>query len=176
MLPTRPERMVAWIGFAAIAALLTLTVLAWRDYTEPTSASGTALASQRTQPPVAASPAAAPPVAATPPPVAATPAGSTQPPPPAPPKSRPASEADTIALHAARGDCWLEVRRGDEVLFAGILAEGQRRSFSGRRLELTLGAPNNVDAKLNGKSVTNFPDGTSTAVLAEGRLEFAPIS
>lgn len=163
---TRVERLLAWSGVVLLACLFVLTVVAWRDYSDVTPAPEAPFASPEQTPPPA------------PRAVAVAPARATQPSPlsTSSKNSRRASAADTIALHAARGDCWLEVRRGDEVLFAGLLAQGQRRDFSGRRLELTLGAPNNVDATLNGKGVPNFPEGSSTAVLAGGRLQFTPIT
>jgi len=61
------------------------------------------------------------------------------------------------------------------VLFSAVLSRGQTRSFTGRRLELTLGAPHNLEATLNGRPVPRMPDRTSTGLLVGGRLEFTPL-
>ena len=76
----------------------------------------------------------------------------------APPAARPTTA--TLVLVAARGDCWMSVRagsaRGDE-LYTGTLEQGQRIRFVRKRIWITLGAPDMLDVKLNGKGVRNFP-------------------
>lgn len=76
-----------------------------------------------------------------------------------------------LRLTAARGDCWVEVRAGSESgrpVFAGILAQGESRRFSNRSLWIVLGAPDAIDATLNGRPVENLPQGAA-AVLATPR-------
>ena len=46
--------------------------------------------------------------------------------------------------------------RGDE-LYTGTLEQGQRIRFVRKRIWITLGAPDMLDVKLNGKAVKNFP-------------------
>jgi transcriptional regulator with XRE-family HTH domain len=74
-------------------------------------------------------------------------------PPPAPPARRP--RPIRLELAASRGDCWLLVRRASRSgpeLFQGVLRVGERRRFTGP-LWIRLGAPWNVDARLNGRRV-----------------------
>jgi cytoskeleton protein RodZ len=59
-----------------------------------------------------------------------------------------------ISFVAARGPCWLSVRLGSETgrtIYERILESGQRARFVGKRLWIRLGAPWNIDAKLNGR-------------------------
>ncbi|HZR90815.1 MAG TPA: RodZ domain-containing protein [Gaiellaceae bacterium] len=62
-----------------------------------------------------------------------------------------------VVLSAARGDCWLLVRRGSAsgpVLYEGIVALGQSRRFAVLRpLWIRVGAPWNLDVRLAGRSV-----------------------
>ncbi|HSK14878.1 MAG TPA: RodZ domain-containing protein [Gaiellaceae bacterium] len=73
-----------------------------------------------------------------------------------------------LVLTAARGSCWLQVRAGGvggRLLYEGTLEEGQTQRFvKDRRLWLELGAPGNLNVKLNGRAVENFP--TRSAVVA----------
>jgi hypothetical protein len=76
-----------------------------------------------------------------------------KPPPPAP---RPAPPA-RLFLTAARGDCWLLVRRGSEagpVVWQGMLRRGQTRSFVVRPLWIRVGAPSNLAARMGARRVT----------------------
>jgi cytoskeleton protein RodZ len=73
-------------------------------------------------------------------------------PPPAPTKPAVAR----IAFVAARGPCWLGVRVGSatgKALYEQTLQPGQSARFAGRQLWVRIGAPWNVDATLNGKTV-----------------------
>ncbi|MER3408833.1 MAG: hypothetical protein C4306_01730 [Thermoleophilia bacterium] len=73
---------------------------------------------------------------------------------PPPPRPRP-SPPPRLELVAVGGDSWILVRRGSRQgaeLFQGILARGQRRRFLGR-LWIRMGAPWNVEARLDGKPV-----------------------
>ncbi len=72
-------------------------------------------------------------------------------------KAKPRARGVRLVLAAARGDCWLEVkRRGPtgELVYSGTLEQGQRQRFAGRRLWIRVGRPSALDATLNGKRVT----------------------
>ncbi len=72
-----------------------------------------------------------------------------------------------LVLTAVRGGCWMQVRAGGvggRLLWEGTLEEGQTQRFvKHRRLWLELGAPGNLNAKLNGRRVQRFP--TEAAVV-----------
>jgi Domain of unknown function (DUF4115) len=81
------------------------------------------------------------------------------------PVSSPAQRAKlaTLVLTATRGDCWVSVRAGSSKgadLYEGKLARGQEMRFAKTRLWLRLGAAGNLQATLNGRAVTAFPQGT----------------
>ncbi len=85
---------------------------------------------------------------------------------------KPAARAKTarLVLTAARGDCWVAVRSGGpegELLFSGTIAYGDTARFVGRRLLLEFGdAPaQNLNVKLNGKRVRNFPVGEPVVIV-----------
>jgi hypothetical protein len=69
-----------------------------------------------------------------------------------------------VALVAARGPCWLEVRSGEKVLYANELAQGRRALFTGKRLWIRIGAPWNLQATVNGKSIA-LPADTGNIVV-----------
>lgn len=167
MLSTRSERIafaLTLVVIVALGSLMAYGVLQYRK--EPKSGApaasavdrlvqrhrmsqGTAPASPRPMPPRRPAP-VTPPA----PDVTATPASVRK------PVVRPARV--TLRLAAARGDCWVEVRRnsGDgDVLFAAILPKGDFRTFRGKRLWIRLGAPEAVDATLGGKPA-EIPGGT----------------
>ncbi len=83
--------------------------------------------------------------------------------PAAPERAAPvARPVPAVRVLAARGDSWAEVRKGSEtggVLYAGILVEGDSRTFRNRRLWIRFGAPENVDASIGGKPAP-LPSGT----------------
>jgi cytoskeleton protein RodZ len=107
--------------------------------------------------------------------VAATSRTSTTTPPPAqtPPASRPAkvlaarhtrpaapivqhAVAQTLVISASRGDCWVQVRRGDAagpVVYEGTLHQGGALRFGAAKLWVRLGAPTAVDVTRAGKAV-----------------------
>jgi cytoskeleton protein RodZ len=65
-----------------------------------------------------------------------------------------------LVLVAARGDCWLSVRAGSRegrILYEGLLREGRSLRFAGKRLWVRMGAPWNLEARLNGKAVSGLP-------------------
>ena len=66
-----------------------------------------------------------------------------------------------LVLTAVRGECWVQVRANGvngRLLYEGTLEVGQTQRFGKhRRLWVELGAPANLNAKLNGRRVANFP-------------------
>jgi hypothetical protein len=95
-----------------------------------------------------------------------TEATTTEAAPPPPPK---------LILTAARGECYLVVRRGSaegEVLYEGILAQGGALDFAGARFWLRLGASANLDATLAGKAL-ELPVGTVDVVVTRAGARLA---
>jgi hypothetical protein len=93
---------------------------------------------------------------------------ATVPPPPSRPRTTtpaapPASHTVTrtpavarIVLVASRGPCWLSVHIGSatgQSVFERTLQQGRTARFVSRRLWMRIGAPWNVDARLNGTTV-----------------------
>ena len=79
-----------------------------------------------------------------------------------------------LTLRAVRGDCWVAVRLRDaagKLVYAGILAQGQSRSFTAKRLWIELGASHTLDATLDGEPVTNLPTGTATVIATRDGVE-----
>ncbi len=77
-------------------------------------------------------------------------------------KEKAGARTARLVLTAARGDCWVAVRSGGpegELLFSGTIAFGDTVRFVGRRLLLEFGAAptQNLNVRLNGKHVRNFP-------------------
>ncbi len=73
-----------------------------------------------------------------------------------------------LALTAARGDCWIEVRKRSatgELVFSGTMYTGQVERFSGKRLWVHFGAADNVDARLNGHRVSSLPSGQAIVLV-----------
>jgi hypothetical protein len=73
----------------------------------------------------------------------------------------------TLVLSADRGSCWLLARTGSSegrYLREGMLEEGDSLRVSARRLWIRLGAPQNLEARLNGKLVA-LPDDTANVVV-----------
>jgi hypothetical protein len=70
-------------------------------------------------------------------------------------------------LAASRGRCWLSVHSGSAAgrsVFERTLQPGQSARFVSRRLWIRIGAPWNLDATLNGKSV-QLPASTASVVV-----------
>jgi hypothetical protein len=87
----------------------------------------------------------------------------------APPK-RVARNAKLV-LAASRGPCWLSVHVGSSsgrLLREGMLAEGDSVRFAARRLWIRLGAPQNLDAKLNGVGAALPGDTADVVVTTSG--------
>jgi cytoskeleton protein RodZ len=85
---------------------------------------------------------------------------------PAPPVKHSATVA-RIVLAASRGRCWLSVHSGSAAgrsVFERTLQPGQSARFVSRRLWIRIGAPWNLDATLNGKSV-QLPASTASVVV-----------
>jgi cytoskeleton protein RodZ len=74
-----------------------------------------------------------------------------------------------LALSAAGGNCWVQVRAGSargDVLWEGTIEDGQTQRFTKwRRLWLSLGSPAGLRAKLNGRVVRDFPDAQSVVLV-----------
>lgn len=70
----------------------------------------------------------------------------------------------------------MEVRQGSvsgRLLYSGTLEPGQRKAFTGRKLQLALAEPDNVTLRVNGNRV-ELPAGTSFVVTAAHQI--APAS
>ena len=74
-----------------------------------------------------------------------------------------------LVLTAVRGDCWMQVRAGGvngKLVFEGTVEQGQTQRFvKYKRLWLELGAPGNLNAKLNGRRLRDWPTRSSIIVV-----------
>lgn len=87
-------------------------------------------------------------------------------------RQAPPRQGIELRLAAADGRCWVSVRRGSgegKVVWQGTLARGKALQLHGRRLWLRLGAPENLNARLDGKRA-GLPDGPSTLVATRSGL------
>lgn len=92
---------------------------------------------------------------------------------PATPKTVAGPVAVRLLLVAARGDCWLSVRMGSRegrVLYEGMLREGDSLPVTGKRLWIRIGAPWNLEAKLNGRPVSGLPGDTDNVLVTPAGL------
>ena len=90
------------------------------------------------------------------------------------PKAKPTSVA--VVLAAARGDCWLSARLGSRAgptLYEGLLRQGETVRLRGKQLWVRLGAPWNLDARLNGKPVHELPPTTGNVLITRAGLQSA---
>ena len=113
------------VSIPVLAALAVVALLAWSAWTSKQPAS--------------------PPVQASPPPAGPPAEVRAQ----AKVVSHPAP-AKKVVVHAARGPCWLEARRGSSsgpLIAQRTLAQGQTATFAAPRVWLRLGAPWNVVAR-----------------------------
>ena len=97
---------------------------------------------------------------------ATTTATTTETEPPPPPR---------LVLTAARGECYLVVRRGSaegEVLYEAIMTQNGAVDFSGPRLWLRIGASANLDATLDGEPI-ELPDGTVDVIVTRAGARLA---
>jgi len=86
---------------------------------------------------------------------------------PAPQTVKHTATVARIVLAASRGRCWLSVHIGSATgpsVFERTLELGQTARFVSTRLWIRIGAPWNVDASLNGKSV-QLPASTASVVV-----------
>ena len=88
-----------------------------------------------------------------------------------PPSARP----HAVTFLAARGRCWLSVRVGASdgpVVFERTLEQGEKARFGLKRpLWIRLGAPQNVDATLGKKTVTNLPTHVASVRVSASGIE-----
>jgi Helix-turn-helix domain/RodZ C-terminal domain len=80
-----------------------------------------------------------------------------------------ASGKAQLIVRATDGSSWMEVRaasRAGKLLYNGTLEQGQRKTFEGRSLQLTLAEPDNVVVRVNGNRV-DLPAGTTFVVTAQ---------
>ena len=127
---------------SAAAALVAAGVLAWRFGAGP---------EERNVP------------VASPPP----PATTTIPSPPPQPRRDGSPALARLVVAAARGDCWLSVRAGSRdgrLLYEGTLREGDSLRFARKRLWVRMGAPWNLEARLNGKALRRLPADTDNVL------------
>lgn len=79
------------------------------------------------------------------------------------------AETARVTLTAARGPCWVEVRRNapdGKMLFNGTIESGRSMRFTGKRLWLIFDdqCSENLDARLNGRRVADFPSGEPVVI------------
>jgi hypothetical protein len=73
-----------------------------------------------------------------------------------------------LVMTAAGDECWLSVRLGSRdgpVLYEGLLQEGDSLRFVRRRLWVRIGAPWNLRARLNGRTVRDLPADTGNVLV-----------
>jgi transcriptional regulator with XRE-family HTH domain len=93
--------------------------------------------------------------------------------PPVQPTRERATGGIRLVLTAARGDCWLSVRKGSRegrLLYEGMLLDGESLRFVSKRLWVRMGAPWNLRARLNGRAVTGLPVDTGNVVVTRAGL------
>jgi hypothetical protein len=115
------ESAVVLVALAGIAAITALVVVAWQWGGSPAER-----------------------------PSLVTPPASPQP----PASKRSGDQWAALRVRAARGDSWIRVRRKSprgKQLFSGILARGEERTFTGPRLFVLVGDPQNLTVRLGGK-------------------------
>lgn len=87
----------------------------------------------------------------------------------APPANRaPRPTPVRLVLTATRGDSWLVVRAGSEtgeLLYEGTLTTGRALRFVRKRLWLRVGAPANLEVRLNGEPAKGFPRSTADVLV-----------
>lgn len=94
-----------------------------------------------------------------------------------PPAKPPAPRLARITLSATRGPCWLSVHVGSAsgtFVWEGTLETGKSLHFVSKRLWMRIGAPWNLDAKLNGKAAT-LPPTTGDFLVTARRVTQARI-
>lgn len=139
------------VALAGIVAVTILVVVAWRVGSGDNPNTGAFIGTQ---------------------PIGEAPATTAETTPPPTPPSAPASPKVRFAklvLSAVRGDCWVQVRAGSangRLIYEGTVQQGQTQRFARwTRLWLELGAPSNLNAHLNGRSVKDFPEQPSIVIV-----------
>jgi hypothetical protein len=154
---TRIERFIFGIGALAIAALVALIVLEMNDR----------FATRQTQ---AATRRAAAPAATTT--AETTTASETTPETTAAPEPPDTPSGITLRLRA-KADTWVEVRAGSadgDVLYSGILPQGNAKRFRSTQVWASFGAASNLTARLNGEPL-QLPTGTYSALVSTSGLQ-----
>jgi cytoskeletal protein RodZ len=151
--PRAVESNLVVVALAGIVAVTVLVVVAWQVGTGRQT---------RTEPLVGAG--GTPTQTVGEPPAESTPTNTVNTPP-----SNTKPRLAKLALTAGRGDCWIQVRAGSasgELLYEGTVQQGQTQRFlKWKRLWMQLGAPSNLDVRLNGRRVRDFPAGQSVVVV-----------
>jgi cytoskeletal protein RodZ len=139
------------VALAGIVAVTVLVVVAWRFSSGETPADNSILPNAATQPDSGET--------------SEAPAGTVETTPTEPATPSPVAR---LVLTAARGDCWVQVRAGSvsgRLLFEGTLEQGQAKRFTRKRLWLEVGAPSNLNVRLNGRRVRSFPQGPAIVLV-----------
>jgi hypothetical protein len=93
--------------------------------------------------------------------------------PPVQPTRERAARRTRLVLTAVRGDCWLSVREGSRdgrLLYQGMLLDGESLRFVSKRLWVRMGAPWNLEARLNGRAVAGLPADTGNVSITRTGL------
>jgi len=154
---TRVERIIFGVGALAIAALVALIVLEKTDR----------LATRETQ---TTTPLATTPAATTT--VESTTASETMAETTATPEPQRSGIRITLKLKAI-ADTWVEIRAGSaygDVLYSGILPQGNAKRFRSARVWASFGAASNLSARLNGNPL-QLPPGTYSALVSTRGLQ-----
>ena len=154
---TRVERIIFGVGALAIAALVALIVLEKTDRfatreTQATTRLATTTAATTTVESTTASETMAETTAT-----------------PEPPRT---GSGITLRLKAI-ADTWVEIRAGSaygDVLYSGILPQGNAKRFRSARVWASFGAASNLSARLNGNPL-QLPPGTYSALVSTRGLQ-----
>jgi hypothetical protein len=90
-----------------------------------------------------------------------------------PEKLPPATARTELEIVAARGDSWLQVRRGSSsgpVAYEGILERGRSVSFADRRLWFRFAVGDHLDVTVNGKRATRLPSLAGNVAVRSDRV------
>jgi cytoskeletal protein RodZ len=86
----------------------------------------------------------------------------------------PAWQKNLVKVTAAKGDCWMEVRRNNSTgkkLFSGTVSKGDTQKFKGKDIWMSLGAPGNAQLNVQGKNVKLKSDtGPWPVEIIQGRV------
>ena len=81
-----------------------------------------------------------------------------------------------LVLTAARGDCWISVRRDSSAgaeLYTGTLVRGNSLSFPLGKIWVRIGAPQNLEAKVGGRKAT-IPTSSFNVLVTRSGVTAAP--